>query len=54
MGDRNVKAVKEALAFHRIRITAQDTGADYGRTIIFDSNSKKLIVRSAGKPDKVI
>ena len=54
VGDRNVKAVKEALAFHRIRITAQDTGADYGRTIIFDSNSKKLIVRSAGKPDKVI
>lgn len=54
VGDRNVKAVKEVLSAFHIQITAEDTGADYGRTIIFDNNSKKLTVRCAGKPDKII
>ena len=54
VGERNVKAVKETLAFYRIPIVAEDTGEDYGRTIIFDSVSKKLLIRSAGKADKYI
>lgn len=51
IGDRNVKAVKEALARYRIPIVAEDVGKDYGRTIIFDSDTKMLTVRSAGKKD---
>lgn len=54
IGERNVQAVKEALAFYRIRICAEDTGADYGRTIVFDNVSKELTIRSAGKPEKII
>lgn len=55
VGDRNVKAVKHALTVvHGIRIVAEDTGADYGRTIIFDNATKKLTVRSAGRPEKMI
>lgn len=54
VGERNVKAVKETLAFYKIPVVAEDTGEDYGRTIIFDSVSKKLLIRSAGKADKLI
>lgn len=54
IGDRNVKAVKEALASYHIKICGEDTGADYGRTIIFDNETKKLTVRSAGKVDKIL
>lgn len=51
IGDRNVRAVKNALARYRIPIVAEDVGKDYGRTIIFDSDTKVLTVRSAGKGD---
>ncbi|MGN0155216.1 MAG: chemotaxis protein CheD [Lachnospiraceae bacterium] len=54
VGERNIKAVKEMLSELHIPIVAEDTGADYGRTIIFDNCSKKLTIRSAGKTDKVI
>ena len=54
IGDRNIKSVKDVLATFSIPIVAEDVGADYGRTIIFDNASKKLTIRCAGKADKVI
>jgi chemotaxis protein CheD len=54
VGDRNVKAVKEALASYNIRIVAEDTGANYGRTIVFDPVTKDLIIRSAGRSEVII
>lgn len=54
IGDRNIKSVKEVLAAYSIPIVAEDVGADYGRTIIFDNESKMMTVRCAGKSDKVI
>lgn len=54
VGERNVKSVKEVLAFFKIPIVAEDTGADYGRTIIFDNVTKKLTIKSAGKSEKII
>ncbi len=54
IGERNIKSVKETLSALSIPIVAEDTGADYGRTIIFDNISKKLTIRCAGKADKVI
>lgn len=54
IGERNIKSVKEVLADFAIPIVAEDVGADYGRTIIFDNSSKKLTVRCAGKSDKII
>lgn len=54
VGERNIKAVKETLAKFNIRIVAEDTGADYGRTIIFDSCTKELIIRSARKKEIII
>lgn len=54
IGERNVKAVKETLAQFNIKIVAEDTGSDYGRTIVFDLDTKNLIVKSAGKNEIVI
>lgn len=54
IGDRNIKAVKQRLAYHRIRIVSEDCGADYGRTIVFDNGTKELLVRSTGRPDRVM
>ena len=54
VGERNVKAVKEVLATWKIPIVAEDTGEDYGRTIVFDNVTKKLTIRSAGRSEKVI
>ena len=54
VGEKNVEAAKEILADLGIPIIAEDTGLNYGRTIIFDSNNGNLIIRSVGKTEKVI
>ena len=54
VGERNIKAVKVTLARFGINIVAEDTGANYGRTIVFDSETKELVVRSAGKSELII
>lgn len=54
IGDRNVKAVKDALRKQGIPVVTEDVGKDYGRTIVFNPENKKLLIRSAGKKDMVI
>lgn len=54
VGDRNVEASKKKLRELGIPLKAQDTGLNYGRTIIFYPETGKLIIRSAGKPEKTI
>ncbi len=54
VGERNIRAVKETLARFGIQIVAEDTGANYGRTIVFDLETKELVVRSAGKSELII
>ncbi len=54
VGERNVEAVKHILAQARIRIIAEDTGLNYGRTIVFDPATGNLIIRAVGKPEKII
>lgn len=52
IGQRNTKAVKEALAKVAIRLLAEDTGADYGRTVYFHTETGQVEVRSHNKPTK--
>lgn len=52
IGDRNVEAVKEILNNFNIKILAEDTGLNYGRTIEFYTETGKLLVKSVGKPVK--
>lgn len=54
VGDRNVDAVKTALRSYRIPIVSEDCGADFGRTITFNIETKMLTVRCAGRPDRDI
>jgi chemotaxis protein CheD len=49
IGARNVEAAKEKLKAYGIRIIAEDTGLDYGRTIEFYPDTGRLEVRAVGK-----
>jgi chemotaxis protein CheD len=46
IGLRNVESCREVLKCHSIPIIAEDTGANYGRTIEFDCETGKLVIRS--------
>lgn len=54
VGERNVMAVKEKLNELNIPILSEDTGENYGRTVIFYPETGDFIIRSVGKPEKVI
>lgn len=50
VGDRNVEASKQKLNALGIRILAEDTGLNYGRTIVFYPENGELHIKSVGKP----
>jgi chemotaxis protein CheD len=54
VGEKNIEAVKMIMENLGIRIIAEDTGLNYGRTIIFDSTNGNLIIKSVGKQEKII
>ncbi|MFD2171334.1 chemotaxis protein CheD [Tumebacillus lipolyticus] len=47
IGPRNVEAVKQALSAFTIRITAEDTGGNCGRTIELSGVDGSLLIRTA-------
>lgn len=54
IGERNVEATKKKLKALGIRILAEDTGANYGRTIEFYPETGELLIKAVGKPRKTI
>lgn len=54
IGERNVAAVKDVLRKFNIPIIAEDTGENYGRTIIFDPSTGGLTIKAVRKDIKVI
>ena len=54
VGERNVEASIKKLRELGIPLKAQDTGLNYGRTVIFYPETGDFIIRSANKPDKTI
>ncbi len=54
VGERNVEATKKKLKELGIRILAEDTGANYGRTIEFYPETGDLLIKAVGKPKKTI
>ena len=52
IGERNVAAVKKTLAAYGIRIIAEDTGLDYGRTQFFYAENGTMEIRAATKGSK--
>ncbi|MFZ5975710.1 MAG: chemotaxis protein CheD [Bacillota bacterium] len=54
IGERNVKTVKEQLQKLKIRIVAEDTGANYGRTVEFDPENGMVTVKTAERGQKIL
>lgn len=54
VGERNIVASKEKLQSLGIRIVAEDTGLNYGRTIEFYPETGELWIKTIGKPIKII
>lgn len=54
IGERNVLASKEKLAELKIPILAEDTGKNYGRTVIFYPETGEYIIRAVGRDQTVI
>ena len=54
VGERNVEAVKKKLSALNIRLLAEDCGLNYGRTVEFYSETGEYVIKSVGKPRKVI
>lgn len=54
IGDRNVAATKKQLAELNIKLLAQDTGENYGRTVTFYPETGEFHIRSVGKDSKII
>ncbi|MGE5381138.1 MAG: chemotaxis protein CheD [Methylocystaceae bacterium] len=54
IGERNAAAVIEVLSSYRIPLLANDTGGNYGRTIVFDAQTGELLVRTIGYGERVI
>jgi chemotaxis protein CheD len=54
IGDRNVEATKLKLSQLGISILAEDTGANYGRTIEFYPETGVLLIKSVGREKRVL
>lgn len=54
VGDRNAEAAKQKLKEMQIRLLAEDTGKNYGRTVIFFPENGDYIIRAVGKPETKI
>lgn len=54
VGERNVQAVKKKLAALGIRILAEDTGLNFGRTVEFYPETGDFLIKAVGKPPKKI
>ena len=49
VGERNVEATKAKLKELGIPILAQDTGENYGRTVVFSPENGELVIRAVGR-----
>ena len=54
VGERNELAAQKALKKLNIPLVAQDTGLNYGRTVILDCETGDFIIKAVGKPLKTI
>ena len=54
VGERNEEEAKLVLKELKIPLVAQDTGLNYGRTVVLDCETGDFTIKSVGKPIKVI
>lgn len=54
IGERNAIAAREKLRELKIRLVAEDTGLNYGRTVELHCDTGEFYIKSVGKPLKII
>ena len=54
VGERKAEEAKIMLKELKIRLIAEDTGLNYGRTVVLDCENGNYIIKAVGKPEKVI
>lgn len=54
IGEKNVEASKKRLAELGIKLLAEDTGKDYGRTVVFFPETGVFQIKSVGRGEKTI
>ena len=52
IGQRNAAMVKQVLMEERMRITAEDTGGSYARTMLLNVATGDVVIRTVGRPEK--
>lgn len=54
IGERNIRQARETLKRFEISIVAEDIGKNYGRTIILNTSTGDLLIRTSLRGNKVI
>lgn len=54
IGAKNAEASRKKLKELGIRLVAEDTGLNYGRTVVLDCNTGEYLIKSVGKGNKII
>lgn len=54
IGERNALMVKQVLRAEGIRISGEDTGANYARTMFLDVATGQVGIRTTGKPERML
>ncbi len=54
VGERNAEACKDKLKQLNIPLLAQDTGLNYGRTVVFFPETGNYVIKAVGKEESVI
>lgn len=54
VGERNVEATKRKLEELHIPILAEDTGLNYGRTVVFFPENGNFLIKAVGKEEVII
>jgi len=54
VGDRNAEAARKKLKAMHIKLLAEDTGLNYGRTVIYYPETGIYVIKAVGKPEKSI
>ena len=54
IGERNIQKVRSVLRAEGLRITGEDTGANYARTMLLDVSTGPVTIRTASRQEKYI
>lgn len=54
IGERNTQMVKSVLAQEGIRISGEDTGSNYARTMLIDVATGQVKIRTVGKSEHIL